>query len=45
MPACANIPQGAWQVLARLADICQALLQGLGNIHPPLLPTFPKGNF
>jgi hypothetical protein len=32
MRACANICQEAWQVLARLADIRQAVLRGLTNI-------------
>ncbi len=32
MRYCANIHQEVWQVLARLADICQALLRGLARL-------------
>jgi len=38
--ACANIHQEAWQVLARLNDICQPVLLGLArlaNICQPVL--------
>jgi hypothetical protein len=30
--ACANIHQEAWQVLARLDDICQPVLLGLARL-------------
>jgi hypothetical protein len=32
MHSCSNIPHEAWQVLARLADICQAVLRGLAGL-------------